>query len=523
MNLDHFLTTLPPEVRDLTPIKGLVVLVQTLLQELQATREELAKAQEKIKVLEDELAKLRKTPKKPKFRPNGMQPRDRSVKSKNATDPIPPAVNTSLVKKEVVNVTVEAPEVPKGSRFKGYETFSVQEISLVAKDITYHLEVWQSPTGEIIRAKLPKELQEQHFGSELRAFATNLYAQGMTQPGIHELLCGLGIDLSAGQVNNILLNQAEGYSAVSEAILTAGLQEAPYIRADDTGEKHQHKNGYCLHIGGEFFAYFKSSFSKSRENFLRALLQGKEGYCINEAMIWHLFQCGVSDDILNLFEEHKGKVYQSKKGMHRLLNTLGLNAKKLHQQCMEAGLVGFVSGTILKKGQVFLSDRAGQFALFNHAGCWIHLERPLRKLICTSEQVEQELKEVRDAIWTLYRALKEAALSQTGKEVIHERYNSLVAMKTISPEMNEVINNFATYRDEMLKALDHPGLPPHNNDSERDIRGVAKRRNISGSTKSALGQKFRNGLLTIKQTCFRLGYNFWEYLQLWFRDRKSVV
>ena len=145
------------------------------------------------------------------------------------------------------------------------------------------------------------------------------------------------------------------------------------------------------------------------------------------------------------------------------------------------------------------------------------MERPLRKVICTSDQVEQELKQVRNAIWVLYRTLKEASLSQTGKETVHELYDSLVAMKTISPEINAVIDTFETYRDEMLKALDHPRLPLHNNDRERDIRGVAKRRNISGSTKSALGRHFRDGLQSIRQTCFRLGYNFWDYMQRWFR------
>lgn len=153
-------------------------------------------------------------------------------------------------------------------------------------------------------------------------------------------------------------------------------------------------------------------------------------------MIWHLFQSGVEDDILNLFEEHKEKVYQSKKGIHRLLNTLGLKAKKLRQQCIEGALVGFIQSTVLKTGQLLISDRARQFALFDHAACWVHMERPLRKIICTSE---------------------------------------------------------------------------------RDIRSVAKRRNISGSTKSEMGRKFRDGLQTLKQTCFRLGYNFWDYMQRWFR------
>jgi hypothetical protein len=339
----------------------------------------------------------------------------------------------------------------------------------------------------------------------------------MTQPAIHEFLRSLGIDLSSGQVHNILLNEAEAYSSVSEEILTTGLREASHVGADDTGEKHKHKNGYCTHIGGQYFAYYKTSYSKSRENFLSILLQGKEGYYINEAMIWHLFQSGVKDSILNLFEEHKGKSYQSKSDMNRLLNDLGLRAKKLRQQCIEAALVGFISGTILKSGQVLISDRAGQFALFDHAGCWVHMERPLRKIVCTSDQAEQELKQVRDAIWPLYRTLNEVSLSQTGKERVHKLYDDLIAMKTMSPEINAVIDNFATYRDEMLKALDHPGLPLHNNDRERDIRGVAKRRNISGSTKSDLGRKFRDGLQSLKQTCFRVGYNFWDYMQRWFR------
>lgn len=511
MNLDDILSTFSPEVRESDSMKGLVILIQTL-------GEQLARSQEKIKTLEDELAKLRKTPKRPKFRPNGMQPRDRGNSSDgNNSNKSSSLNNPSLAKKEVSEVVVKPLNIPDGSRFKGYQTFTIQDISLVAKEVVYKLEVWQSPKGDILRGRLPNELKGQHFGPTLRAFTTNLYAQGMTQPGVHEFLRGIGIDLSSGQVNHILLNEAEAYSSVSEAILAIGLQEASRIGADDTGEKHKHKSGYCTYIGGQYFAYYKTSYSKSRENFLKILLQDKEGYHVNEAMIWHLFQSCVEDDILNLFEEHKGKSYQSKKGIHRLLNTLGLKAKKLRQQCVEAALVGFIQSTILKPGQVIISDRAGQFALFDHAGCWVHMERPLRKIICTSDQTEQELKEVRHAIWELYRLLKEASLNQDGKENVHKLYDVLIAMKTSSPEINAVINNFAVYREEMLKALDHPGLPLHNNDSERDIRSVAKRRNISGSTKSDQGRKFRDGLQSLKQTCFRLGYSFWDYMQRWFR------
>ena len=192
-----------------------------------------------------------------------------------------------------------------------------------------------------------KAVQGSHFGHQLRTLLHNLYALGMTEPGLFELLRGSGIEISEGQIHNILMNESAGYHRASENILTAGIEEAPYIRTDDTGAQHQHKNGYCTHIGGEYFAYYKTTSSKSRANFLKILLQGKEGYAINEAFIWHLFQCGVKDDLLNHFEEHVGKKYKTKKGLNRLLNSLGIGNKKLWQQCLEAGLVGFISEAIL--------------------------------------------------------------------------------------------------------------------------------------------------------------------------------
>jgi len=220
--------------------------------------------------------------------------------------------------------------------------------------------------------------------------------------------------------------------------------------------------------------------------------------------------------LLNHFEEYAGKRFERKIGLNRLLTALGIGSKRLRLQCIEAGLIGFISETILKPGQVLLSDRAGQFAIFNHAGCWVHMERPLRKLKVATLEAEKELEQLRKAIWSLYDKVKEAACTQIGREEVHKLYDQLVAMYSMSPGVNEVIASFAKYREEMLKALDHPGLPLHNNDSERDIRGVAKRRNISGGTKSEEGKRFRDSLITLKQTCARLGISFMGYLQKWF-------
>jgi len=162
-------------------------------------------------------------------------------------------------------VKVLAENIPEDCRFKGYQNFTIQ------KEITYKLEVWQAPDGKVIPAKLPLELNGQHFRATLKAFATTLYARGVTQPPIYELLVGLGFEISSGKVNDILLNEAKQYATTSEEILTAGLEEAPFIRVDDTGAKHPQKSGYCTHISREFFSYYKTTFSQSRENFLSIL------------------------------------------------------------------------------------------------------------------------------------------------------------------------------------------------------------------------------------------------------------
>jgi hypothetical protein len=194
MIIENILAKFTPEVRDSDAMRMLVALCQTFSEQLQrtqiqlqSTQEQLTKALEKIKTLEDEIAKLRKTPKRPKFRPNTMQPRERGKASSKPADSTPSNAHTSLAVKEISEITISPENIPEGSRYRGFQPFTVQEINIIAKEITYKLEVWETPTGEVIHAKLPKELQGQHFGPILRAFETNLYAQGMTQPAIYEL------------------------------------------------------------------------------------------------------------------------------------------------------------------------------------------------------------------------------------------------------------------------------------------------------------------------------------------------
>lgn len=67
-----------------------------------------------------------------------------------------------------------------------------------------------------------------------------------------------------------------------------GLQRCRYVHVDNTGARHQGRNGYCTHIGNERFAWFASTDSKSRANFLTLLRAGHDAYTVNEAALAYM-------------------------------------------------------------------------------------------------------------------------------------------------------------------------------------------------------------------------------------------
>ncbi len=80
----------------------------------------------------------------------------------------------------------------------------------------------------------------------------------VTQPLIREDLLEFGVDISSEQVNRILTEQKDAFYLEKEGVLSAGLEVSDYINVDDTGARHACKNGYCTHIGNEFFAMSES-------------------------------------------------------------------------------------------------------------------------------------------------------------------------------------------------------------------------------------------------------------------------
>ena len=65
----------------------------------------------------------------------------------------------------------------------------------------------------------------------------------------------------------------------------------------------------------------------------------------------------------------------------------------------------------------------------------------------------------------------------------------------------------------ILRVLERPEVPLHNNGTESIIRTYVQKRKISGSTRSAAGRRCRDTFTSLKKTCRKLGISFWQYLK----------
>jgi len=72
---------------------------------------------------------------------------------------------------------------------------------------------------------------------------------------------------------------------------------------------------------------------------------------------------------------------------------------------------------------------------------------------------------------------------------------------------------------ELLRVLEHPELPLHNNPAELAARTMVQRRNISYATQTLEGTQAWDTFMSLVATTRKLGISFFEYV----RDRISQL
>ena len=379
--------------------------------------------------------------------------------------------------------------------------------------------------------QLPDGLNGCHFGNDLISFILYQYHhQHVTQPLLLKQLLDLGVDISSGRLSQLITDGLDVFHDEKDQLLQAGLSVSQYVHTDDTGARHDGKNGYCTHIGNELFAWFSSTESKSRINFLSCLGQGSDYfYVLNAGAFAYMEQQklpqvllsrleGGSDVVCTLPLAHPevGEVrIETTLDWEKWLDQHDIKNKRHRRIVTEGALMGGLLAQGIPVTLSIVSDDAGQFNVFDHALCWVHAERAINRLIPLNAEHVQAVDDIREQLWQIYRDLKAYKLEPMASQAedIRSRFKAMCSTETTYVTLNLALQRMGNNQHELLRVLDKPYLPLHNNLSERDIRDYVKKRKISGSTRSEAGRQCRDTFASLKKTCLKHKISFWHYLK----------
>jgi hypothetical protein len=496
-------------------------LVEQLLALMDRLVRRVRQLEETVQQLRDEIAVLKGQKPKPTIAPSRLEappPRPPLPPGQKRPGSAKRSKTAALVIHAEVPVHIPEADLPAGAVLIAYEPYVVQDLVIRAHNTRYLRARYRLPDGSTRLAPLPADVPAgSHFGAGLIGYVLHQYHHNhVTQPLLGEELQDLGLDLSAGQLSNLLTEDKDDFHQEKADVLTAGLQTAAYLGVDDTGARHQGHNGFCTQVGNDLFAYFESTASKSRVNFLRVLRGTHTDFVINEVALayWRQQQLAQAR-VQQLSHAAAPRHFADEAAWEQHLRALGITDARHVRIATEGALLGCLIAHGVSPQLVVLSDGAAQFDILVHASCWVHAERPLARMVPYSEPHRQAIAAVRDQLWELYQELKAYrqqpdAAQQPGLEA---RFEALVGQRTGFPSIDAVLKEMRDHQADLLRVLARPVVPLHNNGSESAIRDYVKKRKISGGTRSAAGRRCRDTFATLKKTCRKLGVKFWDYLQ----------
>ena len=497
-------------------------LVTLLLGLIEDLAERVQKQDEEIAQLKDEVRVLKGQKKRPQFKSSKMDEQTDPDQSEGKTaeeDGRRPGSDKRSKNAELVvhdeKIIKPQGRIPKGSRFKGYRDVIIQDLVIRAHNTRYRLARWLTPKGEYLIGELPTHLADYHFGPTLRSYV--LYQHHhcqVTQPLLHEQLREWGIDISTGTIDALLSADQHPFHAEKDALLKTGLATASYVTVDDTGARHRGQNGYVTHIGNAHFAWFQSTPSKSRVNFLELLCAGDAGYRINDYAVAYMHQQGLSQALLQSLLNSPRDFIEDAAQWEKHLSRLGLHTPRHRRIATEGALLGELAQRGLSERLAIISDDAGQFKVLLHGLCWIHAERLIHTMLPLNEDHREDIETVRGELWELYADLKayKQKPRKRSKRALERRFDALFSQKTRYQSLNQLLRRLRQNRAELLLVLERPDVPLHTNNSEGDVRDYVKKRKVSGGTRSDLGRRCRDTFASLKKTCRKLGVSFWDYL-----------
>ncbi len=495
-------------------IIGLLNLVEELKRENSALREEVQRLRDENNHLKGEQGKPRVKP-GPKSSKHSSETERRQPKEWRKGRKI---AQIKIDREEVVRV--DRSRLPADATFKGYQPVVVQDLCIRTDNIRFLKEKFHSASQQqSYLAELPAGY-EGEFGPGLRALVlVQYYSCGMTEPKIQEFLTNCDIRISTGQISTLISQPDPTWHQEKEAVYQAGLSSSEWQHVDETTTRVNGANHYCHIVCNPLYTAYFTRPAKDRLTLISVLQnQSEPPFLFNQATPTWLADFAIPQWAQRQISQWSQDILLSQAEVDELVHRhLGrLNKQQQARVYEAAALTAYYQQTTWPIVPLLLSDEARQYAAIarQQALCWVHEGRHYKKLSPYLTYHQHLLTDFRGRFWKFYQQLQQYRASPTPERADQLRtdFDTLFSTTTGYDLLDQQIATTKTKKDRLLKVLDYPAIPLHNNPAELAARQRVRKRDISFGPRTAAGVKAWDTMMSLAATAKKLGVSFFAYV-----------
>ncbi len=500
-------------------------LVQQLLNVLEDVMADLRAAQAENQRLRDELNRLKGEQGAPAIKANTPPPppKDHSSEQERRqpktwskgrkTDRI------ALDREQVAQI--DPTRLPPDAVFKGYEDVVVQDVIFRTDNVLFHKEKFYSPSQhQTSLASLPQGYCGQ-CGPGLKTLALVFYfGAQMSEPKVAELLRGVGIQISAGQVSNLLIKDQAAFHGEKAALYQAGLASSPWQHLDDTSTRVNGQNGYCHIVCNPLYTAYFTTAAKDRRTIIDVLTNHRpRRFLVHAEALGFMEACGLSAVRRQQVEQLPAGTLMDEATMQAWLEEYlpGLGPQQRKWILDATAVAAYHADVECPVVRLLVCDDAPQFTLVTEelALCWVHEGRHYKKLMPYLLRHRALVEDFVQRFWTYYDQLLAYRERPTPEEAarLAGEFETLFSTVTGYDALDERIAKTRTKKGCLLMVLTHPEIPLHNNPAELGARARVRKRDVSFGPRTREGAMAWDTFMTLAETATKLGVSFYHYIQ----------
>jgi hypothetical protein len=502
-------------------------LIMRLLNLVEKQAADLCDAQIEIQRLRDEVNRLKGEQGQPKIK--GNTPKPSLTKHSSEKERHKPRQRHKSSKKAGIQinreqvVAVDPARLPQDAEFKGHEDVVVQDILLRTDNILFHKQKYYAPsTRRTYLAQLPRGYEGQ-FGPGIKALTLAFYfGMGTSEPKILEFYANVGVQISKGELSNLLIKDQTSFHAEKEAVYEAGLHSSPWQQTDDTLTRVDGQNQHCHVVCNPVYTAYHTRPTKERLSVLDVLRNGRKRiFRLNAEALGYLENLPWSKTTWRTLQSWTTEGGEQDLEEGAFLERLKATLPKLSQQQRKAlidaaAVAAYHAETGFPVVQALVCDDAPQFNWLCREMmlCWVHAGRPFKKLTPVVGLYRELLDGFLKQFWEYYDQLLAYRQKPTSEEGLRLEieFDHLFSTHTGYDELDQRISKTRAKKASLLLVLKYPELPLHNNAAELAVRQRVRKRDVSFGPRTEDGVRAWDTFATLAATAKKLGVSFYRYL-----------